>query len=55
MKTITRAEAINLLVDLSLDDDDGEVFDFPNMTNDDLLEELCLSGIFHDEDLDAVV
>jgi len=56
---ITRSEAISSL--RQLEDDqfpDGEEYFIPNytsMTNEELRDELCLSGTYHDTKLDAVV
>lgn len=52
-RTVTRSEAIRQL--RTLEEGNAERMNYGLMDNDELLEELCLSGIYHDEDIDAVV
>ena len=50
-KHFTRTEAIDLLKILEnsqYDDEEIEPYDFDTMSNEDLEEELCLSGVIHD-------
>lgn len=56
-RKLERADAIVLLERLN-DPDDMEpedMTDYSAMTNEQLLEEICLSGTIHDEDIDAVI
>lgn len=54
---LTRAEAIEHLTRLYEDNKDfgADPFDFPNMSNEDMGNELCCSGMIHDENFDSVV
>ena len=56
-RTFTRTEAIQLLtmLEASQFDDDYEELDLANMSNEDLEEELCMSGVVHDNDMLGVV
>ena len=53
----TRAEAIELLTLLqeSQYDDEIDPYDFDSMDNAELEEELCLSGVVHDDDMLGVI
>jgi len=52
MKTFTRTEAIKAL---QSNQDPEDETNFEDLTLKQLEEELCLSGVIHDEDLDKVV
>ncbi len=54
---LTRAEAIEHLTRLQEDNDDFDVepYNFPEMSNTDLENELCSSGMIHDNHMDTVV
>ena len=54
----TRKEAIELLIMLQesqYDPDEVEPYDFDSMSNADLEEELCMSGVVHDNDMLGVI
>lgn len=53
--TAKRADVIAALKGLQDPDEEEEGQDYDSMSNDDLLGEVCLSGLVHDEDIDAVI
>ena len=58
-RTYTRSEAVQLLNQLTESQfGDPDEYDDPDpttLTNEELEEELCLSGVVHDEDMAGVV
>jgi hypothetical protein len=53
----TRSEAIEHLLRLQKDNEDFDIepFDFSTMSNEDLGDELCSSGMVHDTNFDSVI
>ena len=56
-RELTRDSAIHLLERLNDPETMGtsDFVDFKSLTNDELLEAICLSGTIHDDEIDAVV
>ena len=50
----TAIDKFKMLQESQFDDDEIEPYVFENMTNDDMEEELCMSGVVHDSDMVGV-